>query len=75
MADYIIANEFKTMEEIWDDLLRLHWNYLDTEENMEKLKMRRKLEGMGFVNELANPSNSDNKMKHNFIFFEFLLRR
>lgn len=45
MADYIISNEFKTMEEIWDDLLRLHWDYLDTEENMEKLKMRRKLEG------------------------------
>ncbi|XP_031618892.1 protein tamozhennic isoform X1 [Contarinia nasturtii] len=44
MADYIISNEFKTMEEIWDDLLRLHWDYLDTEENMEKLKMRRKLE-------------------------------
>lgn len=63
MADYILANEFKTMEEIWDDLLRLHWNYLDTEENMEKLKMRRKLEGMGFVYELANPSNSDNKIK------------
>lgn len=45
MADYIISNEFKTMEEIWDDLLRLHWDYLDTEENMEKLNMRRKLEG------------------------------
>lgn len=45
MADYIISNEFKTMEEMWDDLLRLHWDYLDTEENMEKLKMRRKLEG------------------------------
>lgn len=46
MADYIISSEFKTMEEIWDDLLRLHWDYLDTEENMEKLKMRRKLEGI-----------------------------
>lgn len=45
MADYIISNDFKTMEEIWDDLLRLHWDYLDTEENMDKLKMRRKLEG------------------------------
>lgn len=45
MADYIVSNEFKTMEEIWDDILRLHWEYLDTEENMEKLKMRRKLEG------------------------------
>lgn len=45
MADYISSNEFKTMEEIWDDILRLHWEYLDTEENMEKLKMRRKLEG------------------------------
>lgn len=45
MADYIVSNDFKTMEEIWDDLLRLHWDYLDTEENMEKIKMRRKLEG------------------------------
>lgn len=45
MADYIISNDFKTLEEIWDDLLRLHWDYLDTEENMDKLKMRRKLEG------------------------------
>lgn len=45
MADYIVSNDFKTMEEIWDDILRLHWEYLDTEENMEKLKMRRKLEG------------------------------
>lgn len=45
MADYIIPNDFKTMEEIWNDLLRLHWDYLDTEENMEKLNMRRKLEG------------------------------
>lgn len=44
MADYIISNDFKTMEEIWDDLLRLHWDYLDTEENMDKLKMRKKLE-------------------------------
>lgn len=46
MANYIISNDFKTLEEIWDDLLRLHWDYLDTEENMEKLKMRRKLEGI-----------------------------
>lgn len=45
MADYIVTNDFKTMEEIWDDILRMHWEYLDTEENMEKLKMRRKLEG------------------------------
>lgn len=47
MADYIINGVvgLKTMEEMWDDLLRLHWDYLDTEENMEKLKMRRKLEG------------------------------
>lgn len=50
MADYIISNEFKTMEEIWDDLLRLHWDYLDTEENLEKLKMRRKLEGENVFN-------------------------
>lgn len=46
MADYIIPNDFKTMEEIWNDLLRLHWDYLDTEESMEKLNMRRKLEGL-----------------------------
>lgn len=45
MADYIVPNDFKTMEETWDDILRMHWEYLDTEENMEKLKMRRKLEG------------------------------
>lgn len=45
MADFIVPNDFKTMEEIWDDILRLHWTYFDTEENMEKLKMRRKLEG------------------------------
>lgn len=45
MADYIVSNDFKTMAEIWNDILRLHWEYLDTEENMEKLKMRRKLEG------------------------------
>lgn len=45
MADYIISNDYKTMEEIWEELLRLHWDYLDTEESMEKLKMRRKLEG------------------------------
>lgn len=44
MADYIIS-DFKTMEQIWNDLLRLHWDYLDTEENLEKLNMRRKLEG------------------------------
>lgn len=49
MADYIVSNDFKTMEEIWDDILRLHWEYLDTEENMEKLNMRRKLEGVIFV--------------------------
>lgn len=35
----------KSLEEIWNDLLRLHWNYLDTEENMEKLEMRKNLEG------------------------------
>lgn len=46
MADYIVPKDFKTMDEIWNELLRLHWNYLDTEENMEKLKMRRKLEGI-----------------------------
>lgn len=50
MADYIIPNDFKTMEEIWNDLLRLHWDYLDTEENMEKLNMRRKLEGTNLLN-------------------------
>lgn len=46
MADFIVSNDFKTMEEIWDDILRLHWEYLETEENMEKLTMRRKLEGI-----------------------------
>lgn len=45
MADYIVSNDFKTIEEIWDDIMRLHWIYLESEENMEKLKMRRKLEG------------------------------
>lgn len=45
MADYAVPKDFKTMDEIWNELLRLHWNYLDTEENMDKLKMRRKLEG------------------------------
>lgn len=46
MADYIIQNDFKTMEDIWDGLLKLHWDYLESESfSMEKLKMRRKLEG------------------------------
>lgn len=51
MADYGI----KTMEGIWDDILRLHWEYLDTEENMDKLKMRRKLEGK--MKKLTYPYN------------------
>lgn len=45
MADYIISSDYKPIEEIWNDLLRLHWDYLDTEENLEKLDMRKKLEG------------------------------
>lgn len=43
MADFLPSD--KSLEEIWEDLLRLHWDYLDTEENMEKLEMRKKLEG------------------------------
>lgn len=65
MADYIISNEFKTMEEIWDDLLRLHWDYLDTEENLEKLKMRRKLEGENVFNAI--------EIQYINILFDFIL--
>lgn len=37
--------DYKSLEEIWNDLLQLHWNYLDTEENLQKLEMRKSLEG------------------------------
>lgn len=35
----------RSLEEIWNNLLRLHWDYLDTEENLQKLEMRKNLEG------------------------------
>lgn len=34
----------RSLEEIWNHLLRVHWEYLDTEENMHKLEMRKNLE-------------------------------
>lgn len=45
MAEHIHQKDYKSLEEIWNDLLRLHWDYLDTEENMQKLEMRKTLEG------------------------------
>lgn len=46
MAERMHQKDYKSLEEIWNDLLRLHWDYLDTEENMHKLEMRKTLEGM-----------------------------
>lgn len=36
----------KSLEDIWNELLQLHWEYLETEENMQKIEMRKKLEGL-----------------------------
>lgn len=35
----------KELEDIWNELLQLHWEYLETEENMQKIEMRKRLEG------------------------------
>lgn len=51
MAEHVIVHhqkDYKSLEEIWNDLLRLHWDYLDTEENMQKLELRKTLEGTNF---------------------------
>lgn len=39
----------KGLEDIWNGLLQLHWEYLETEENMQKIEMRKRLEGIVFV--------------------------
>lgn len=30
---------------LWEDIFKVHWNYLETEENMQKLEKRKNLEG------------------------------
>lgn len=34
------------LSKIWDDIVALHWQYLETDENLEKLDRRKKLEGI-----------------------------
>lgn len=45
MAEHMHQKDYKSLEEMWSDLLSLHWDYVDTEENMKKLEMRKTLEG------------------------------
>lgn len=48
MTEFIQYNnnrkDCRSLEEIWNNLLQLHWNYLDTEENLQKLEMRKNFE-------------------------------
>lgn len=41
-----MAQQEKGLEDIWNGLLQLHWEYLETEENMQKIEMRKRLEGI-----------------------------
>lgn len=34
------------LAKVWDDIIALHWQYLETDENLEKLDRRKKLEGI-----------------------------
>lgn len=33
------------LEELWKEILEIHWKYLESEENMDKIEERRLLEG------------------------------
>lgn len=33
------------LEELWKEILDIHWKFLETEESMNKIDLRRKLEG------------------------------
>lgn len=56
---------------MWNDLLRLHWDYLDTEENLQKLEMRKRLEG----NELIKKSKLISHFLINLFALSSVIRR
>uniref|UniRef100_A0A1I8P0Z8 RanBP2-type domain-containing protein n=1 Tax=Stomoxys calcitrans TaxID=35570 RepID=A0A1I8P0Z8_STOCA len=42
MSDFLPRD---ILPDLWDEILKLHWTYLETEESIQKLEERKKLEG------------------------------
>jgi len=42
MTNYVARDP---LEELWKEILALHWTYLETEESLDKIDERKKLEG------------------------------
>lgn len=41
MSDFVPRD---LLADLWEEILRRHWSYLEKEENIEKLEERKKLE-------------------------------
>lgn len=42
MSDFVPRD---LLPDLWEEILRRHWSFLETEENIQKLEERKKLEG------------------------------
>lgn len=45
MSNLSIQNAQQTIPDLWEEILKRHWAYLETEESLQKLEERKKLEG------------------------------
>lgn len=45
MSNLSIRNA-QTIPDLWEEILKRHWAYLETEENLQKIEERKKLEGL-----------------------------
>lgn len=43
MSDFMAQD---ILPKLWDEILKCHWTYFDTEESILKLEKRKKLEGI-----------------------------
>lgn len=42
MSDFVSKD---VLPDLWEEILKRHWTFLETEESMHKLEERKKLEG------------------------------
>lgn len=42
MSDFVPR---ETLPDLWEEILQTHWTFLETEESIQKLEERKKLEG------------------------------
>lgn len=48
-----VYDQNEALNTLWNEIMNVHWKFLDADESMEKIELRRRLEGKCFYSEVT----------------------